>query len=92
MLMNLSVKNIDKKISKVSNIFAKSIIPLSGDHTDSSHIVASKKNNFSTILQRFCNNFAAIFDGFFGGFRQYCGDFRRYCGDFQQYFGDYLEF
>ena len=68
MLMNLSVKNIDKKISKVSNIFAKSIIPLSGDHTDSSHIVASKKNNFSTILQRFCNNFAAIFDGFLGFF------------------------
>ena len=68
MLMNLSVKNIDKKISKVSNIFAKSIIPLSGDHTDSSHIVASKKNNFSTILQRFCNNFAAIFDGFSGVF------------------------
>ena len=68
MLMNLSVKNIDKKISKVSNIFAKSIIPLSGDHTDSSHIVASKKNNFSTILQRFCNNFAAIFDGFSGFF------------------------
>ena len=66
--MNLSVKNIDKKISKVSNIFAKSIIPLSGDHTDSSHIVASKKNNFSTILQRFCNNFAAIFDGFSGFF------------------------
>ena len=66
--MNLSVKNIDKKISKVSNIFAKSIIPLSGDHTDSSHIVASKKNNFSTILQRFCNNFAAIFDGFSGVF------------------------
>ena len=66
--MNLSVKNIDTKISKVSNIFAKSIIPLSGDHTDSSHIVASKKNNFSTILQRFCNNFAAIFDGFSGFF------------------------
>ena len=66
--MNLSVKNIDKKISKVSNIFAKSIIPLSGDHTDSSHIVASKKNNFSTILQRFCNNFAAIFYGFSGVF------------------------
>ena len=66
--MNLSVKNIDKKISKVSNIFAKSIIPLSGDHTDSSHIVASKKNNFSTILQRFCNNFAAIFDDFSGFF------------------------
>ena len=55
--MNLSVKNIDKKISKVSNIFAKSIIPLSGDYTDLSHIVASKKNNFSTILQQFCSDF-----------------------------------
>ena len=59
--MNLSVKNIDKKISKVSNIFAKSIIPLSGDHTDSSHIVASKKKQFfndsTTILQQFCSDF-----------------------------------
>ena len=55
--MNLSMKNIDKKVSKVSNIFAKSIIRLSDDHTDSSHIVASKKSNFSTILQRFLTIF-----------------------------------
>ena len=45
MLMNLLVKNIDKKL-KFEIYLQNYIIPLSGDHTDSSHIVASKKHFF----------------------------------------------